>query len=203
VLLVAVTIATLAVIVEIALPTLGLAGAIALAASVLAIAGIGEQDATWWPLLGPVLAMIVWVAMIAMRRRTPVGELAAAAAFAAGGLGFAIANEDLASLLVTAAATALMALGFPRVHDAAVRLMQRPSDVGMEAFVGRFAVVDRWQGTAGVVVLDGTRWTAAAALPLPLAAGQVVTIVGTHGSTLAVADTSTAGQWPAPRTPPL
>ena len=48
-----------------------------------AVAGIVEQDATWWPLLGPAFAVVIWAVMIARQRRSPVGEVVAAAAFAA------------------------------------------------------------------------------------------------------------------------
>ena len=53
VVLVCVTIAALLLIVEVALPTIGIAGTLALIAGGFAVAAIVEEDLTWWPLLGP------------------------------------------------------------------------------------------------------------------------------------------------------
>ncbi len=131
--------------------------------------------------------------MIARQRRSPVGEAIAAAAFALGGAGFAIANDDTMSMVVTVVATPLLAYGFPRLHDAATRLAQRPALTGMEALVGHTAAVDRWDRTTGVVLIDGSRWNAAAAQAFDLTPGDPVTVVGFHGTTVEV--------WPPPGAP--
>jgi membrane-bound ClpP family serine protease len=192
VVLICVTIAALLLIVEVALPTVGIAGTLALVAGGIAVAGIVHQDATWWPLLGPAFAIGAWVVMIARQRRSPVGEAVAAIAFALGGAGFAIANDDTMSMVVTAIVTPLLAYGFPRLHQAATKLAQRPALTGMEALVGQTASVDRWDRTTGVVMIDGSRWNAAAAHVLDLAPGDPVTVVGFHGTTVEI--------WPPPGT---
>jgi membrane-bound ClpP family serine protease len=193
VVLICVTIAALLLIVEVALPTIGIAGTLALVAGAIAVAGIVDQDATWWPLLGPAFAVGIWAVMIARQRRSPVGEAVAAVAFAVGGAGFAIANDDTMSMVVTAVATPLLAYGFPRLHQAAMKLVQRPALTGMEALVGHTASVDRWDRTTGVVMIDGSRWNAAADQALDLAPGDPVTVVGFHGTTVEV--------WPPPTLP--
>jgi membrane protein implicated in regulation of membrane protease activity len=193
VVLVCVTIAAALLIVEVALPTVGIAGTLALIAGGVAVAGIVHQDATWWPLLGPAFAVGTWAVMIARQRRSTVGEVLAATAFALGGAGFAIANDDTMSMVVTVIATPLLAWGFPRLHDAATRLAQRPALTGMEALVGHAASVDRWDRTTGVVMIDGSRWNAAATQDLDLAPGDPVTVVGFHGMTVEV--------WPPPGPP--
>jgi hypothetical protein len=80
---------------------------------------------TWWQLVGRAAAVLVWAVL--------------------GGVGFGLANDDVASIVVAVIATAVLALGFPRAQRAANRLLDRPSVVGMEGLVGRAATVDRWQ----------------------------------------------------------
>ena len=186
VVLVLVTFAAALFIVEVALPTVGVAGMLGLAASALAIYAIVHNDMTWWPLLGPALGVVTWAVMIAMQRRSPVWEAVAGAAFGLGGALFAIANDDGASMVVTVIATAVLVLAFPRLHDAATRLALRPAQVGMESLVGGVAIVDRWDRTGGVVLLEGSRWNAAASRAIDLAPGDPVTVVGFHGNTVDV-----------------
>jgi membrane-bound ClpP family serine protease len=190
VVLICVTIAALFLIIEVALPTVGIAGTLAILVGVVAIAGIIRQDATWWPLLGPAFAIGLWVVMIGRRRRSPIGEAIAVIAFALGGAGFAIVNDDTMSMVVTAIVTPLLAYGFPRLHHAAIKLVDRPALTGMEALVGHTAAVDRWDRTRGVVMIDGSRWNAAADHVLDLAPGDPVTVVGYHGTTVEI--------WPPP-----
>jgi membrane-bound ClpP family serine protease len=193
VVLVLVTFAAALFIIEVALPTVGIAGALGLAASALAIYAIADHDMTWWPLVGPALGVVLWAVMIATQHRSPLWEVVAAIAFGLGGAAFAIVNEDVASMVVTVIATAGLALAFPRLHDAATRLARRPPQVGMEALVGGVAIVDRWDRTGGVVLLEGSRWNAAASRAIDLAPGDHVTVVGFHGNTVDV--------WPPPGPP--
>jgi len=193
--LVCVAIGVLLLVVEVALPTFGVAGAMALAAGVIAVVAVAREEMTWWPLLGPVAALGVWASIIVLGRRAPPAEIAAVVLFVAGGAAFAIANDDTASLLVTAGGAPLLAVGFPHLHRAATELLQRPSEVGMDALVGRTAAVDRWECEhgAGVVLLEGSRWNAVAPTGHRFAPGDNVTVVGYRGSTVDV--------WPQPRTP--
>ncbi|MDQ3600033.1 MAG: hypothetical protein M3408_02020, partial [Actinomycetota bacterium] len=127
VVLVCVAVGALLLIVEVAVPTIGVAGTLALLCGGLAVAGIVEQDATWWPLLVSALAVAMWSAMIVRQRRSAALEMLAAGAFAVGGALFAIVNDDVMSMVVTAVGTPLLAFGFPRLHDAATRLVRRPA----------------------------------------------------------------------------
>jgi membrane-bound serine protease (ClpP class) len=190
VVLVCVTIAAVLLIIEVALPTLGVAGTLALVAGAVAVVAIVREDLTWWPLLGTGFAIGTWIVMIARQRRSTIGEAIALVAFALGGAGFAIANDDTMSMIVTAIVTPILAYGFPRIHEAATKLVQRPALTGMEALVGQTASVDRWDRTTGVVMIEGSRWNAATTHVLDLAPGDVVTVVGYHGTTVEI--------WPPP-----
>ena len=88
-------------------------------------------------------------------------------------------------MVVTVVATAVARRSaFPRLHDAATRLAQRPAQVGMESLVGGVRRSST-AGTApaGVVLLEGSRWNAAASRAIDLAPGDPVTVVGFHGNT--------------------
>jgi len=183
--LIALTLAAALFIVEVALPTAGVAGTLALVLGLIAVAGISEQDADWWPLIGPKLAAILWAVMIARRRRSPVLEGAAVVLFAGGAVLFGVlADSPLAAVIGGGLAVPLGA-GFPRLHERARALLDQPARVGMEAQVGSQAVVVRWKGEAGTVRLDGSLWNATSARSLR--AGDPVSIVGHHGMTLEVA----------------
>ena len=178
VVLLCVMIAAALLLVEAALPTFGIAGTTGLLAAIGAAVGINRQDAEWWPLLGTAAAIIVWALLILARRRSPVAEAAAIAAFAAGGLGFAAVNSDWASAALTIVGTVGLALAFPPLHGAATKVLDAPPQTGMESLVGQPAVVDRWADNGGVVLLGGTRWNAVGAAVADLHGGDRVTVVG-------------------------
>jgi len=196
------TLASALVVVEIALPTLGLAGAIGTVSALLAMIGIDRANAVWWPLLGSVLAVVVWSALVLSRRRSRAAELTALAAYAAGSAGFAIANEDAPAFGIAVACAIALALAFPPLHRGATRLMNAPAQVGMDAFVGMTARVDRWQDGMGVVLLQGTRWGATSGEPLSLGEGDEVTVVGSHGNTIEIEPGPGAVHPPQPPTTP-
>lgn len=190
VVLVCLTFAAVLFIIEVALPTVGIAGMLGLAALVVVVVAVVDGDLTWWPLIGPALGVTTWALLIVAQRRSTAAELFAAAVFALGGAAFAVVNDDAASMVVTVLGTAALAAGFPRLHDAATRLARRPVQVGMEALVGGVAIVDRWERRSGVVLLEGSRWNASATQAIELAPGDPVTVVGFHGNTIDV--------WPPP-----
>jgi len=64
----------------------------------------------------------------------------------------------------------------------------------MEALVGQVAAVDRWDRSAGVVMIEGSRWNAVASQVLELAPGDSVTVVGFKGTTVEI--------WPPPGAAP-
>ena len=204
VVLVCITLAAILFLIEVALPTVGVAGTAALVGGGVAAIGIARQDLTWWPLFGAVFAVCVWAAVIARHRRSPTAEALALVGFGGGGAAFAAVNHDWASIVATVACTAVLGAGFPRVYAAASRLIDRPVSVGMDAFVGRTAVVDRWDGEQGVVLLDGSRWNASAPGPVVLAPGAHVTITGYHGNAVTITPASAArpGSDPFPTAPP-
>ncbi len=188
--LVCLTFAAALLIVEAALPTVGIAGTLGLGALILVVVVVADQDLTWWPLIGPALGVTTWAMLVVAQRRSTSAELFAAGVFAAGGAAFAVVNDDAASMVVTVLATAGLALGFPRLHDAATQLARRPAQVGMEALIGGVAIVDRWDRRSGTVLLEGSRWNAAATHAIDLTPGDPVTVVGFLGNTIDV--------WPPP-----
>jgi len=186
VILIGVTLATVLVVLETALPTLGIAGALAAAATVLALIGIDRSEATWWPLAGSAVAVVVWLALLFGRRRSRRAEAGAIAAYAAGGIGFALVNDDAPALAAAVAGTIVLAATFPPLHRAATKLLGAKALVGMESLAGATARIDRWQGQSGVVLLHGTRWNASSAVPVSLGVGDEVTVSGFHGNTVEV-----------------
>jgi len=197
VVLVCLTFAAALFIVEVALPTVGIAGTLGLGALIVVIVAVADQDLTWWPLIGPALGVTTWAMLIVAQRRSTVAEVFAAGVYALGGAAFAVVNDDAASMVVTVLATAGLALGFPRLHDGATRLARRPVQVGMEALVGGVAIVDRWDRRSGTVLLEGSRWNASATHAIDLTPGDPVTVVGFHGNTVDVGPRS-GDVWPPP-----
>jgi membrane-bound ClpP family serine protease len=186
--LVALTLAAVLLVVEAALPTVGIAGTLALLLSAVAVIGITRQDATWWPLLGPAVAVVLWCVMVALRRRSATGQAFAAALFGGGSVAFGAMADSPTTVVIGILAAVALAGGFPSVHGAAERLFGRPSQVGMDSMVGSIGEVTAWKGQAGTVVLDGSRWNATARRPVHK--GAQVTVVAFSGMTVEVAPTS-------------
>lgn len=200
VILLCVTLATVFVVVEVALPTLGVAGTLAAAAILLALIGIDRSDATWWPLAGPVIAVVVWLVLLLGRRRSRAAEMAAVSAYAAGGIGFATANGDWPALATAVVGSMVLAAAFPPLHRRTVELLGATAKVGMESLAGLTAHVDQWSDRSGVVLLQGTRWNATADRPARFGLGDPVTVVGHHGNTVEVAPQRTSA--PSPKEEP-
>lgn len=180
-----VALATALILVEIALPTFGVAGALGLGLTVFAVLGINEQQAQWWPLLFVAVALGLWAVMIA-RKDAPVPQQALAAGFFAGGsIGFAAGAGDTATWVVAVLGIIGLPAGFPSLFAAAERLMDRPPELGMDAYIGRQARVKRWAGTSGTVELDGSLWTATG--PADLATDDAVVVTAFDRMTLTVA----------------
>jgi membrane-bound serine protease (ClpP class) len=182
--LVVITFAALLLVVEAALPTAGVAGTGALVLSAAAIIGVERQDATWWPLLGPATAVVLWSVMVARRSRPVAMEAAAALLFGAGSVAFGAMADSWATAVIGVVAAAALAAAFPTRHGAARRLLERPTQVGMDSFVGATVEVVAWGERSGTVRLQGSLWNARAGQPL--AAGDTVTVVGFSGTTLEV-----------------
>lgn len=188
VVLLAFTLAAALIVVETALPTMGAAGGLAILFSVVGVIGVDHQQAEWWPLAGCAVAVVLWIALIAYRRRSLVLEVAATGLFAAGAVGFGVAQESVGTGVVGAATAAGLLTAFPPVHAAASRLADQPAQTGMDALVGRAGVVTAWDGPTGRVRVQGSLWNAAVAADGPsFAAGDEIDVVGFSGMTVQVA----------------
>lgn len=182
---VCIVLASIAVLLEIAPPpTFGLAGLLAVGLAAVAAVGLGRQGLAWWPLLFTVAGVCAWGAMLAARRAPLPAQVLAAVAFAGGSLGFGLVTDDAPTLVAAVAASLLLPALFPPLLSAAGRLMERPSDVGMDALVGRTAEVTRWSGGEGSVTLDGAFWSAEG--PGDIAVDERVTVVRYEGMHLEV-----------------
>lgn len=188
----ALTLASAFLLVEVALPTLGIAGACGLGLLVAGAFAVDRQDHAPW-LLGLIaLAVCLWAILLVRRSGEVVGQTMAAVAYATGAIGHGIVAGDLATVLVGAGSTAVLAGGFPRLLRATAKLMDGPAQVGMEAVVGRTAVVVAWAGPTGTVRLEGTLWNATANLSAgsapgaALAPGAVVRVDGYEAMLLTV-----------------
>ena len=183
--LVMISLAALLLVAEAALPTVGIAGTLSLLLSVGVVVGLRRQDATWWPLLGPALAVGVWCVMVARRSRSPVGQVTAAVLFLSGSVAFgAMADSPVTVVAGGLAATALAAV-YPRLNRAALHLLEGPTQVGMDSMVGARAEVVAWTGQAGTVRVAGSLWGATSAQPV--AVGDTVAVTSFAGMTLEVA----------------
>jgi membrane-bound ClpP family serine protease len=182
--LVIITLAALLLVVEAALPTAGVAGTLALILSVAAVVGVERQDATWWPLLGPAAAVVLWSVMVAQRTRPAAGQVAAAGLFGAGSVTFGVLEDSAATAVIGALAVAVLAAGFPWLHGAALRLLERPTQVGMDSLVGKTGEIVAWTGDAGTLRLQGSLWSARSSKPLD--AGDPATVIAFSGMTLEV-----------------
>lgn len=185
VVLVVLSLAAALFVIEVALPTAGVAGSLALVFGVIAAVAVTRQDATWWPLVGPKLAVVLWAVMIARRQRSPTFEATAVLAFAGGSVAFGVMADSPGTSAVGVLLALAMGAGFPRLHDRARALLDQPARAGMESIVGQTAEVVRWKGTHGTVRLDGSLWNASS--PAPLTAGDPVSVIEYSGSTLSVA----------------
>jgi membrane-bound ClpP family serine protease len=184
VVLVVLSLAAALFVIEVALPTAGVAGSLALVFGVVAAAAVVRQDAVWWPLVGPKAAVVLWAVMIARRQRSPALEAAAVVLFAGGALAFGLLADSAGASILGVALGLALGAGFPRLHERARALLEQPPRTGMEAVIGQGAEVVRWKGTAGTVRLAGSLWNATS--PAPLKVGEAVSITAYSGSTLAV-----------------
>jgi len=181
---VALVLATIALLVEIALPTYGISGTIALVLAAIGGAGIVRQHLAWWPLLVAACGIALWVVGLARRRDNVVIQAVAATLFATGSVLFALLAADAPAVIAAVVGSIAVPVIYPALLRATRRLMDMPPDVGMEAMVGRTAEVEEWSGTSGSVRLDGSFWNADG--PAGLERGAHVVVRYVHGMRLAV-----------------
>jgi len=166
----------------VALPTFGVAGIGGFGLLGVGVFGLAHGHEPWWPLAFIAVAVCLWAVLLARGSAPAPARITAAGLYAAGALGFGAAAGDTVAVAVGAGATVGLAAGFPVLLKAAVRLLEQPPHVGMDAFDGRRATVVQWNGERGTVRLDGSLWNAAA--EVPLLAGDEVVIVGHEGMVL-------------------
>ncbi len=159
---IALVLATALLLVEVALPTLGVAGGLALLLFALAVYGITRQDLVWWPLLLAAAGVAIWTVLLVTRRPSVPAQVSAAAFFTAGSLVFCVLADDVPAVIAGITGSIVLPAVFPFLQKQARELMERPSDVGTESLVGRTAEVTRWSGSKGMVMLDGAYWNAVA-----------------------------------------
>lgn len=180
------TIAVALALVEVALPTFGAAGITAAVMAVLSLWGIDARHHEWWPFVFIGFAFALWV--VELVRGSSSLRWVASGSFGAGSLAFGLLSSDVGTVVVAVAATAGLTVGFPTLAAAMLRLRSAASPLGMSSMPGRTAVVDRWEGGRGTVLLDGSRWSATG--PDQLGEGEAVTVSGYDRMTLQVTRTS-------------
>lgn len=182
--LVALTLGAALLLVEVALPTFGVAGGSALAMGVLGVASVAASEEPWWPFLLIVTAVGVWAVSLTVERPVPAAPVAAAASFAVGSVSFGLLAGDAATVAVAIAGSVALPVGFPRLFGVARRLLDQPPQTGMAALVGRPGTVVRADVAHLGVRVDGSLWNARSVLPVD--AGEEVVVTGFTGTTLQV-----------------
>lgn len=183
--LVAFTLAAILFLIEVALPTFGVAGLSALALATLGFAAAAEHDQAWWPLLLATAGVCLWAFLLFARRTTVLAQLAAAGMFVVGGASYGVLADDPITVALAIAGAAALFFSFRPLLGRTTRLHDMPAQLGMDALVGRAAVVAKWEGNAGSVQLDGSRWNARSASTLQVE--DEVVVVGYTGLTIDVA----------------
>lgn len=197
---IAVVLLTLAValaVVEAAVAGLGLAGAGAVACVVGAGAVVWQTEAPWWPLVAVAAATALWTALVGWPRAPAWAQVTAAGLHAAGGVGYGVAADDRATVVVAVLGASALAAGFPGLHRWTRGLVEQPPRIGMEALVGRTTVVEAVAGDRLAVRLDGSLWSIAASAPVT--PGQPVVVRGWHGMVLEVGPEGSAPGVPSAR----
>ena len=183
--LVAMTLAAVLLLVEVALPTFGVAGLSGLGLVVVALIAAGDQGEAWWPLVSVAAAVSLWAVLLTGRWDSPVGQLVAAGLFAVGSVGYGLLAEDALTVALGVAGSAALPAAFRPLLRATNRLLDLPPQLGMDSLVGRPAEVAQWSGRSGSVRLEGSLWNATS--EAELTQGAEVVVVGHTGMTLRVA----------------
>lgn len=183
--LVALTLSAALLLIEVALPTFGVAGFTAFALAAVALTAAEDQNHPWWPLLLVGLGVCLWSVLLLGRGRSSTFQLVAAGTFAAGSVGYGLLARDAATVAIGAATSVGMPFAFQPLRQAANRLRELPPQTGMESLVGRTGTVVNWHGRSGTVRVDGSLWNACS--DLPLAPGSEVLVDGYTGMTVHVA----------------
>lgn len=184
VVLVALTLSAALLLVEVALPTFGVAGLSSLALASVAFFTASDQEHPWWPLLLVVTAVCIWAVLLAGQWTAPPYQLAAAGMFAAGSVGYGLLATDAATVALGAAGSVALPFTFRPLLRAAARLRELPPQLGMESLVGRSGTVVGWGDRSGTVRVEGSLWNASA--DLPFSPGTEIVVDGFSGMTVHV-----------------
>lgn len=171
--------ATFGILVEAALPTFGVAGAVAAGLAVAGGIGVAADGSPWWPLLGLVVGAGCWGVSVVVGRPGDRLEHAGLIAFAGGSLLYGVVAGDIPTVVVGAGASAGLAAFVPRLSGRVARIREAPSPVGLPSLVGATAEVVRWEHGTGTIRLDGTLWNAAG--PIGLTPGAMVSVASWSG----------------------
>jgi membrane-bound serine protease (ClpP class) len=185
VVLVALTLAAALFLVEVALPTFGVAGLTALILGTLAFVAAGEQADSSWPLVLVVAGACLWGVLLGTQRNSRWGQFVAAGLFGVGGVSYGVLAGDPATVVLAVVGAAGLFAGFPPLLRANTRLQGLPHQLGMEALVGRGGTVVSWDDGTGTVRVNGSLWTARSRAAL--SPGDEVEVVGFDGLTVNVA----------------
>ncbi len=164
----------------------GLMGAVAAVALLLAGYGVGAQPVRWWAVALAVGGVLLYVADF---QRNDLGwrSLAGTAALGAGGLWFVDAAPHFApSWGVVAATVAGAALFFGVGMTAVVRARFATRTIGRERLVGRVGTAESAVGPTGVVSVGGARWRARSTRAAGIEPGMDVQVTGVAGIELEV-----------------
>src|SRR5581483_10771785 len=151
------------------------------------VEGVSERDETWAPLMLIAVAVCLWAVLLVRKTAAPSGLATAAGLYAVGTVGYGAATDSVGAMLVGGLATAGLSAAFPVLLRQTQRLLDRPPQVGMEAFDGRRATVVswNWEANRGTVRLDGSLWNAIS--DVPVREGDEVLVVGHERMELRVA----------------
>lgn len=194
VVLVAITLAAALLLVEIALPTFGVAGTTALALTAVALVSASDQGHPWWPLLAVAAAVCLWAALLTVRRPPPMAQVLAGGLFALGGVAYGLLARDPATVVLAAAGSVGLPFAFGPLLKATNCLRELPPQTGMEALVGRTALVVHWDGLSGTCRIDGSLWNARG--PGAIMPGTEVVVTGYRRMTVDVAVVAPAPEGP-------
>ena len=176
---IALTLSAALLLIEVALPTFGVAGFGGFAMLWVGVDGVSQRDETWAPLMMIAVAVCLWAVLLVRKTSSPSGLATAAGLYAIGSVGYGAVTRSIGAMAVGAVATAGLSAGFPVLFRQIRRLLDgQPPQVGMEAFEGRRATVVAWdwEVNRGTVRLDGSLWNATA--HVPVREGDEVLVVG-------------------------
>jgi membrane-bound ClpP family serine protease len=178
VIVIALTLSAALLLIEVALPTFGVAGIGGFAMLWVGVDGASQRDETWAPLMLIAVAVCLWAVLLVRKTASPSGLATAAGFYAVGTVGYGAVTGSVGAMIVGAAATAGLSAVFPVLLRQTQRLLDQPPQMGMEAFDGRRAIVVSWDWEAnrGTVRLDGSLWNATS--NVPVREGDEVLVVG-------------------------